>query len=142
MVSPSDAFREWAATLEWLSDGETDALDPWKRTIAYVVQFGMMTMGDSAGSLFYNHSERVDQVADAMEAIDETAIADQIRAIRGGLQPLWDAQPDDLQRAIANAVLEGSQADTCTLLDTEMNARWEPIHQKIEALARANGWSG
>lgn len=138
----SEAFWEWAAPLEWLSDVETSELEPWKRTIAFVVQFGLMTMGDGAGSLFYNHTERVEHVAEALAAIDESGMSQQVRAIDALLQPLWDAQPDDLQSAIVKAVLEGVAAHPCEALDAEFNSKWRVIQDRLEELAQANGGTG
>ena len=138
----SDAFCDWAAGLEWLSDIETLEFEPWKRTVAFVVQFGLMTMGDGAGSLFYNHPERVEHVADALAAVGELGMAQQVLAIDTLLQPLWDAQPDDLQSALVTEVLEGVAAAPCAVLDAELNSKWQAIQDRLEALARTNGWSG
>ena len=142
MVGASEAFRAWASEFEWLSDVEIAELEPWNRHVAFVVQFGLMTMGGGAGSLFYNYPERVAPVAKSLDAIGEPGLALQARQIDRLLRPLCGSHSEDVQGVITEEVLSGIATLACAALDTELNAKWQSIQERLALLARKNGWSG
>ncbi len=140
-VAVNEAFHAWAAQFEWLSDVETMELPAWQQPIAFIYQFVLDVQGDGAGSLFYNHTENIENVASAFEVIDEPEYASQIRRINAILEPLVENGPADMQSILVSACMDGPATEEVLALEAAVNARLMDIYGKLEATAKANGWT-
>lgn len=140
-MAVNEAFHAWAAQFEWLSDAETMELPAWQQPIAFIYQFVLDVQGDGAGSLFYNHTENIENVASAFEVIDEPEYANRIRRIDAILEPLVEDGPPDMQSILVSACMEGPATEEVLALEAAVNARLMDIYAKLEATAKANGWT-
>src|SRR5262245_23234550 len=101
-MATDEAFHTWARNFERLSEAQILKLPAWQQPIAFSYPFILSTLGDGAGSLFYNHPENIENVAKSFDEIDETDLAARIRRIEAILEPLLEIGPQD---AVAEACL-------------------------------------
>jgi hypothetical protein len=135
-----NAFEKWLEQFTYLSPAETANLPNWQRPLAFVHQFAMDAMGDGVGSLFYNHPENVDSVAEALDTIGEPELARKIRVISGELEPFVAGSPPNWQEILVEQCLEGAASRNLGELDSLLNQGWNALYDKLEASARSNGW--
>ena len=135
------AFQNWAEQFGYLSDVETFELPTWQQPIAFVVQFLLSAQGDGAGSLFYNHTENIDNVANAFDALEEGDLAQRVRRINDILAPFVEDGPPDTQDILVEQCLRGAATQELAGFDAVLTARLEDLFEKLEASAKANGWT-
>lgn len=137
----TDAFNGWADQFAYLSDVETFDLPTWQQPIAFIHQFVTSAQGDGAGSLFYNHTENIDNVASSFDSVDEADLAQRVRRINDILEPFVEDGPPDMQDILVEQCTNGAATSELTDLDAALSARLTDLYAKLEALAKANGWT-
>lgn len=136
-----DAFHRWVDQFSHLSDVDTFDLPAWQQPIAFIHQFVMSAQGDGAGSLFYNHTENIDNVANSFDAVEEADLAQRVRRINDILEPFVEDGPPDMQDILIEQCLEGAAVEELAALDAALTARLADLYEKLEASAKANGWT-
>lgn len=131
-----DPFGDWLHDLAYLTIRQTLDLPAWMQTIAFVNQFAVTHLNDGAGALFYNEPERVRPVAAALAAIDESELSTAVLRLLEILLPKIEhkaLRAHDILREEPLATLANE-------LDEHIERRWVIFHDKLRALAEANGW--
>jgi hypothetical protein len=137
----SDGFNRWADQFAYLSDVATLDLPAWQQPIAFIHQFVHSTQGDGAGSLFYNHTENIDNVANSFDALGEADLAQRVRRIDDILGPSVEDGPPNMQDILVEQCRNGAAVEEVAALDAALTARLTDIYSKLEASAKAHGWT-
>jgi hypothetical protein len=127
-----DAFRAWLDQMSYLSGWELRELPAWQRPLALIHDFALDSLGDGAGSLFYNNPDSIDGVDSALAELGEHELAEKIRAIKGMVEA---ANPSDVVEYVMGPAIQHVEE-----LDTLLSRCWDTLYAKIEERARANGW--
>jgi hypothetical protein len=139
-MATGDNFSDWLDQFAYLDAAEISALPEWQQSLALVHQFAQITSWDGAGSLFYNHSDIVDDVAKAFDEFAEPELAEKIRGISGILKPFVAGDPPDWQEIVIEQCMNGAASQDVEQLDNLTEARWDTFYDKLENLARSKGW--
>jgi hypothetical protein len=137
----TDAFNRWADQFAYMSDVDTFDLPAWQQPIAFIHQFVLSAQGDGAGSLFYNHTENIDNVANSFDSIGEADLAQRVRRINDILEPFVEDGPPDMQDILVEQCMNGAATSELAELDAALTARLTGLYAKLEASAKANGWT-
>jgi hypothetical protein len=140
-VGEADPFGKWLDRFADLSDADVLDLPEWRQPLAFIHQFALFAASDGAGSLFCNHPENVEHVADGFAAIDEPDLSGAILAIDALLAPFVEDGPPDAQDILIEQCVNGAATEAVQALDEMFRERWKAVYEKLEARARANGWT-
>src|SRR5262249_40024933 len=77
----------WLEQFAYLDARAIAALPQSQHSLALIHKFAQASVEDGAASLFYNHADLVDYVANAFDEFSEPMVAGKIRAISGMLKP-------------------------------------------------------
>lgn len=140
-MDQADPFGRWLDQFASLADVEVFDLPDWQQPLAFIHQFALFAASDGAGSLFYNHTDNIENVAEAFEDIDELELAARIQAVFAILEPFAGDGPLSESDEVLEACLNGAATEDIRLLDEQFQRRWQAVYAKLEAIARANGWT-
>jgi len=84
-------------------------------------------LGDGAGSLYYNHTESIENVASSFHAVGEEELAQKIRQVWRILEPFGDAQ-----NMLVQQCLDGVATSALVELEALINRRWDAFYDKLE----------
>lgn len=131
-----EPFDDWLHELAYLTIEQTMDLPAWTRTVAFVNQFAVIHLNDGAAALFYNEPERVHPVATALAAIGEPELSTMVLKVFEMLSRTLEHEALKAHEVL----LEEPLATMANELDEHIERRWEDLHDKLRALAEANGW--
>lgn len=135
-MTVAEPFDAWLQELAYLTIEQTLDLPAWLQTVAFVSQFAFVHLNDGAGALFYNEPEKIHPVATALAAIGEPELSTMVRRIFEVLSPTLEHEV----RKVHEVLLQEPLATLVKELDQHIERRWLGFHDKLKALAEANGW--
>lgn len=139
-MAQADPFGRWLDQFADLADVDVFDLPDWQQPLAFIHQFALSAVGDGAGSLFYSHTENIENTAEAFAAIDEPELAEKILTVRDALAALIEEAPPNLPDLLLEQCVNGAATKDVVELDALLSPRWSAIYAKLEARAKANGW--
>jgi hypothetical protein len=119
---------------------EISKLPDWQRSIAFVHQFALDSVGDGVGSLFYNNPHNIDGVAEALDGICKNDMAGKIRSTAELLKPFVEDGPANWQEILVEQCLNGAASPRLDELDKLLTQRWDELYSKLEERAPSKGW--
>jgi len=139
-MATRENFNDWLEQFACLDGLAIAGLPQSQRPLASIHKFAQASVEDGVASLFYNHADLVDDVANAFDEFSEPEIAGKIRAISGMLKPFVADNPAHWQDIIIQHCMSGTPTQEVQRLDRLVKDRWAAIYDKLETSARSKGW--